>query len=318
MVGRKTYSLHDRGIRMNNKKRALTFLGILAGLAVIFAITVYLAGTMLGTRQSLVPGGAVGLLEVKGVLIDADEIIRQLKELRDDDGVKAIVLRVDSPGGVVGPSQEIYEEVKKVATEKKVIASFGSVAASGGYYIAAPATRIYANPGTITGSIGVILKFSNIEGLLGKIGLKALSVKSGEHKDIGSSTRPMTEADRAILQGVIDSIHSQFVKAVAEGRKLPVEEVKSLADGRIFTGEQALQYKLVDVIGNKEDAIAEAARIAGIKGEPRIIKPTKKKVSMWDFFVGGGESRLAGFLQGKTGFSANYELDGPDLLLMHR
>lgn len=303
---------------MNRSRTFLTILGILSAIIVFFALSAYIAGMILGTQKQFVPGGGVGLLEVKGVLVDAEEIIRQLKELRDDGSVKSIVLRVDSPGGVVGPSQEIYEEVKKVAARKKVIASFGSVAASGGYYIAAPATKIYANPGTITGSIGVILKFSNIEGLLGKIGLKALNVKSGEHKDIGSSTRSMTEADRAILQGVIDSIHSQFLKAVAEGRKLPIEEVMKVADGRIFTGEQALRYKLVDVLGNEQDAIAEAARIAGIKGEPRIIKPTRKKLNVWDVIVGAGESRLTGIFRGRTGFSANYEFDGPDMLLMSR
>lgn len=282
--------------------------GVLGALFLLFVISVYIAGALLGERKSLAVGDGVGLLEVKGIILDSAEPIKELKNLADDRNVKAIVLRIDSPGGVVGPSQEIYEEVKKVAARKKVVVSMGSVAASGGYYIAAPATKIYANPGSITGSIGVILKFSNMEGLLGKIGMKAYAIKSGAHKDLGSPIRPMTKGDRDIIQGVIDNIHDQFVRAVAEGRKIPLADVKQLADGRIFTGEQALGLKLVDKLGNQQDAVAEAARLAGVKGEPRLITPPKKKRNVWDVLTGEAENRLGAML-GRSGFSASYELE---------
>ncbi|HEU0265322.1 MAG TPA: signal peptide peptidase SppA, partial [Geobacterales bacterium] len=212
--------------------------------------------------------------------------------------------------GVVAPSQEIYDEVKRTVAEKKVVVSMGSVAASGGYYIASPATMIYANPGTITGSIGVIMKFSNIEGLLDKVGLKANTLKSGPFKDIGSATRPMTVADQAVLQGVIDSIQSQFIRAVASGRKLPEAKVRELADGRIFSGEQAVKLKLVDKLGGLQDAIDKAAGLADIKGEPRIIYPPKKKRHFMDLLVEEAMEDLVAAVSRQQGMSARYQLEG--------
>ncbi|MBM2838890.1 MAG: sppA [Deltaproteobacteria bacterium] len=180
----------------------------------------------------------VAVVTVKGIIIDSKSVIEQLHEADKSSDVKAIVIRVNSPGGGVGASQEIYREVSKIK-DKKVVVSMGSVAASGGYYIACGVDKIYANPGTLTGSIGVLMEFANFEELFGKIGLKGYVVKSGEFKDIGSPLRPMSDSERELLQGVIDNTYKQFVGVVAKGRKLPEDYVKGLADGRIFTGEQA-------------------------------------------------------------------------------
>lgn len=287
------------------------WLGVAIAVAVLafFAAAVFAVALILGDRQ-LVAGEGVGLVEVRGIIIDSQETVKQLNELRKNDKVKAVVLRIDSPGGVVGPSQEIYAEVKKLGATKKVVVSMGSLAASGGYYIAAPAAAIFANPGTITGSIGVLMKFSNVEGLLGKIGMQAFTLKTGKFKDAGSPVRPMTDEDRAMLQGVIDSAHGQFVKAVAEGRKLPEEVVRRLADGRIFTGEQALALKLVDRLGTLQDAIAEAGRLGGISGEPQVIRPARKKKLLLDMLVEESAARIGDLVKQESGFSLNYELDG--------
>jgi protease-4 len=251
----------------------------------------------------------IGLVEVKGLIIDPQETVKQLYDFKKNERIKAIVLRVDSPGGVVGPSQEIYEAVKKVNVTKKVVVSMGSVAASGGYYISAPATLIYANPGTITGSIGVLMKLSNIEGLMGKIGMKSFTLKTGQFKDSGSPFRTMTLAERQILQGVIDSTHRQFVAAVAAGRKLPVETVASIADGRILSGEQAKEYKLVDRLGTLRDAIEEAGRLGGIAGEPPVIHPPKKKGKMIDMLVEESSTKLDQLAHKGQGYSMRYEAE---------
>jgi protease-4 len=262
---------------------------------------------------NLVKESGVGLVEVKGLIIDAQETVKQLHDFGRDENVKAVVLRVDSPGGVVGPSQEIHQEVKKLAARKKVVVSMGSVAASGGYYIAAPASVIFANPGSITGSIGVLMKFSNLEGLLDKLGMKAFTLKTGQYKDSGSPVRAMTDDERALLQGVIDSTHGQFVRAVAEGRRLPLEQVRQLADGRIFSGEQAVAVKLVDRLGSLQDAIEEAGRLAGLKDEPNIIRPPKKKKLLLDMLVEESASRVSNLVREELGISVNYEMAGMGL-----
>ena len=295
---------------MNTNKWIWVWIAVPLCMILLFGASVYIASVLLGEKGRFVTGGGVGLLEVKGPIIESQETIRQVRELKEDTNVKAVVLRIESPGGGVGPSQEIYEEIKKLAAQKKVVVSMGSVAASGGYYIAAPASVIYANPGTITGSIGVLMKFATMEGLMGKLGVKAQTIKSGEFKDVGSPARPMTEKERAMLQGVIDSTYGQFVKAVAEGRKLPVDEVKNLADGRIYTGEQAKGLKLVDKLGNLEDAVAEAGRLAGLKGEPQVIRPSKKKKILLDMLVEESAGRLGNLVKRESGVSVNYELDG--------
>lgn len=276
----------------------------------LLIISLFCASLFFDEDSRLVKGSGVGIVEVKGVILDPQETVKQLHDFGRDDDVKAVVLRVDSPGGVVGPSQEIYQEVRKLAARKKVVVSMGSVAASGGYYIAAPASLIYANPGTITGSIGVLMKFSNVEGLMDKIGMKAFTLKTGKFKDSGSPVRSMTEEEKTLLQGVIESTHGQFVKAVAEGRKIPVEQVRAIADGRIFSGEQALAARLVDRLGSLQDAVEEAGRLAGIKGEPEVIHPPKKKKMLLDMLVEESASRIGNLVREEIGMSVNYEMTG--------
>lgn len=294
---------------MKNKWIWVT-IAITGGFAILFLSSIVIALLFLDDGKKLVKENGIGLVEVKGVIIDAQETVKQLHDFAKDDHVKAVVLRVDSPGGVVGPSQEIYSEVKRLAAKKKVVVSMGSVAASGGYYIAAPASIIYANPGTMTGSIGVLMKFSNVEGLLDRIGMKAFTLKTGKFKDSGSPVRSMTNEERELLQGVIDSTHSQFVKAVAEGRKLPVDQVRQIADGRIFSGEQALAVKLVDRLGSLQDAVDEAGRLAGIKDEPTIIRPPKKKKLLLDMLVEESATRISTIVREEIGLSVNYEMSG--------
>jgi len=287
---------------MSTKKILLIIGGCFTGLLLLFIGSVLLATLIFSDRtKSFSEGSGVGLVEVNGMIVDSKEPIRQLRHFLKKDSVKSVVLRIDSPGGVVGPSQEIYEEVRKLAARKKVVVSMGSLAASGGYYIASPATVIYANPGTITASIGVLIKFSNLEGLFGKLGISSTTIKTGSFKDAGAPDRPLSPEDRAMFQAVIDSTHEQFVKAVAEGRKLPVDDVRKIADGRILSGEQAKAAKLVDKLGNLQDAIEEAGRLGGISGEPSIITPPKKKVSYLDLLAGGAEEKFNGVLNKAVG-----------------
>jgi len=267
------------------KRPFLMALIVLGAIFLFFLIIVGIISSMTGTSTSLPIGEKIGVVEVKGAIMTSEDVIQRLTHLRDDSSMKAVVLRVDSPGGGVGPSQEIYTEIQKLAQVKPVVVSMGSVAASGGYYIAIPAHQIVANPGTITGSIGVIMEFTNFQELLQKIGLKSQVVKSGEHKDIGSPVRPMTPDDRQILQSLIDDVHSQFVSAVAQGRELPLDKAKALADGRIYTGRQALEAGLVDRLGNMQDAIDLAAELAEIEGKPRVIYPRETKPKLFNYLV---------------------------------
>lgn len=285
-------------------------LAVGCGIVFLFVISVFTISALMGGNQGLIPGGDIGVVEVKGIILDSEETVKQLHEFGKNEGIKAVVLRIDSPGGVVGPSQEIYAEVKKLAARKPVLVSMGSVAASGGYYIAAPATRIFANPGTITGSIGVILKLSNVEKLMDKVGMKVFTLKTGKYKDTGSPVRPMTKKERQLLQGVIDTTHGQFVRAVAEGRKLPLEEVRRIADGRVLSGEQALALKLVDRLGSLQDTIEEAGRISGVKGEPRLVRPPKKKRFLLDMLAEETAAGISSIARQETGFSVSYEMEG--------
>ncbi len=220
----------------------------------------------------------VALIRIEGVIHDAQATIGELKQYSENPLVKAIVLRIDSPGGGVVPSQEIHDAVKRVKSKsnKAVIASMGTVAASGGYYIAAATDRIIANPGTLTGSIGVIMEMANFEGLLKKIGVEGVVIKSGRFKDVGSPLRKMSDEERKLLQSVMDDVHHQFIQAVADGRSLELSDVESLADGRIFTGRQAKEARLVDELGDLDDAIHIAADIAGMEGEPKVVEPRKR------------------------------------------
>ncbi|MEW6601252.1 MAG: signal peptide peptidase SppA, partial [Nitrospirota bacterium] len=247
-------------------------------LLIFFLITfavIALLSLVLTFSQKVPIGEKVALVKVTGVIIDSSDVIEEIKEYARDASIKAIVLRVDSPGGAVAPSQEIHEEIIKAKQNKKVIVSMGTVAASGGYYISAPADRIVANAGTLTGSIGVIMELPNIEGLMKKIGVETQIVKSGRHKDMASVFRSMTPEEKQILQSVLDDVHNQFISAVSEGRGMKFEDIKNIADGRIFTGRMAKEIGLVDELGNLQDAIMLAGKLTGIKGEPRIV--TKKE-----------------------------------------
>ncbi|NQT68493.1 MAG: signal peptide peptidase SppA [Desulfobacteraceae bacterium] len=225
-------------------------------------------------------GEKVGVIEVNGIIADAKNVIQNLKHFREDNSIKAIVIRIDSPGGAVGPSQEIFREIRKTLSTKKVIASMGAIAASGGYYVAAGTDGIVANPGTITGSIGVIMGFTNYQELLQKIGLVPVVIKSGEFKDIGSPAREMTAKEKTILKDFAKKIHRQFIMDIVEGRKMDQDKVESLADGRIFTGEESKDLGLVDRLGNLEDAIEWAGRLGGIKGKISAVYAREKKLSL--------------------------------------
>lgn len=243
-----------------------------AGLLLLTLVSILFPDLELSTEDR------IALVRVEGVILDAQATIGELKRFSENPSVKAIVLRIDSPGGGVVPSQEIHDAVKRIRskTNKAVIASMGSVAASGGYYIAAATDRIVANPGTLTGSIGVIMETANVEGLLQKIGVEGVVIKSGKYKDVGSPLRKMTDEERGLMQAVMDDVHKQFIEAVAEGRSLELPVAQALADGRVFTGRQAKDAKLVDELGDLDDAIQLAAEVAGIEGEPKVVEPRRR------------------------------------------
>jgi len=268
-------------------------------LIVSLLVVAFLVGSFFLFLSSLLhlmsgPGGKgdVAIVEVLGGIFDSKETVEQLQELKKDKGVKAIVLRVDSPGGSVGASQEIFAAVEEVKAKKPVVVSMGAVAASGGYYISAGASKIVANPGTITGSIGVRMELMNLEEILQWARLKTVTLKSGRLKDIGSPTRAMTPEEREYLEGILSQMHQQFKKAIAEGRGLPLAEVEKIADGRILTGEQALALKLVDELGTLDRAVKLAGELAGMKEEPESFYPSKIKQHWWEFLVEEMSTRL--------------------------
>ncbi|MBM4286168.1 MAG: signal peptide peptidase SppA [Deltaproteobacteria bacterium] len=231
-------------------------------------------------------GEKVGVVEIKGLLSEARPVLEELRRFQHDRRIKAIVLRVNSPGGAVTPAQEIMREVEKVRGAKKVVASFGSMAASGGYYAACSADLIIASPGTSTGSIGVILRLPNLEQLAKKLGVDVQTLQAGALKDIGSPFHPMTPEERAALQKLLDNIHRQFIRDVARHRKLPEDKVKALADGNVLTGEEAKHLGLVDELGNYQDAVERAGRLGGIKGKVETVTPEKKGISLLRLLLG--------------------------------
>lgn len=253
----------------------------MAGLALIFFVATYSRTVMKGGGGLF--DGRIALIKIEGVILDSEATIEEIIRYKKDDDIKAIILRINTPGGGVVPSQEIYEEVRKIREEgnKKVVVSMGTIAASGGYYIAAASDRIVASPGTLTGSIGVIMELTNVEGLFKKIGVENFVIKSGKNKDVGSPFRKMKPEEREILQRLMDDVHGQFIRAVAEGRGMTEEQVRELADGSVFTGQQAMELGLVDDIGNLQDTIRITAEIVGIEGEPRIVQ-TRRRASFLD------------------------------------
>jgi len=231
------------------------------------------------------PNGNIGVVEVTGPIISSQKIIEDIQWFIDDDDIKAIVLRVDSPGGGIGPSQEIYRELMKNRDAKPVIASMGSVAASGGYYIACATQGIVANSGTITGSIGVIMEYANIEQIVQKIGISPVVIKSGEFKDMGSPVRALKESEKQLFQNLVDELHAQFVSDAAAARDMETDVMSKLADGRVYTGQTAMKLKLVDRIGNLDDAVQWAGDIAGIEGELTPVYPKADKMTLFKKFA---------------------------------
>jgi len=240
----------------------------------------------------------VGIIELKGLMVSSEQILKDLTEFRNNPNIKSIVLRIETPGGAVGAAQEIYREVKRTSEVKPVVASMGSMGASGGYYAALGADNIIANPGTMTGSIGVIVKFPNLEGLFEKIGYKSEVIKSGPLKDVGASDRPLSEEERILMQDLIDNVYNQFVRDIAAARAMPEETIFELADGRIYTGEQALEVGLIDSLGNFIDAIVLAAELGGLDTkDPQLIYPkVDRKFSLLNLLTNAEQSLVDNFV----------------------
>jgi protease-4 len=263
------------------RSRTGTFLvgcGVLFVLAAAFILILTLLPLFTGSDVDISAIGheKVAVVEVFGPIMVADKAVEQIRKYAGDDAIKGILVHIDSPGGTVGAAQEIYSALLEAKKKKPVVASMGTLGASGGYYIAMAADKVIANPGTITGSIGVIMAFMDARSLMSKIGLKTITVTSAKFKEIGTGSREFTEEDRAVLQTVIDDVHRQFVEAVAESRHLDIEKVKKLADGRVFSGRQALAEGLVDELGSYRRAVDILAGMAGIKGEPAIVREKER------------------------------------------
>lgn len=285
------------------------FLFFILAFSGIVAVTLVLTSliTMVGKeKKAFSYGEKVGVVEIDGLMTDARRVLEQIKNFREQEAIKAIVLRVNSPGGAVGPAQEIYREIRKTVRTKKVVASLGSIAASGGYYVAAATDGIVANPGTVTGSIGVILGYTNFQDLFEKIGLRPVIIKSGKYKDITSPVREISDKERELLQQFTDNIHNQFIEDVAEGRGKSPEDIRKIADGRIFSGEAAKQYGLVDRLGNLEDAIEWAGRLGGIKGKVKSVYPPKKKLPIIEYLMDMAAARIQSMVEDMSAVTPGY------------
>ena len=299
-------------------KRAAIVLGVIFGglFAVLFAFLLLASSAVKGSglasaeADSSGTGARIGIVEVKGTIGDnerganGDSLVKLIKKFEKDDDIKAIVVRIDSPGGAVAPSQEVYQALKRARGKKKVIASMSNLAASGGYYIASAADVIYANPGTLTGSIGVIFTHFNVKGVLEWARVEETTIKSGKYKDSLSPFRAVSEQDRTEIQALSDDIYGQFVKDVADGRKLKEEEVRAVAEGRIYTGRRAKELKLVDELGTFDEALARAWKDAGQTGEPRIQMPKDRELNLRDLirgtFQGAAEGAVSGVRSAAT------------------
>lgn len=268
--------------------------GCLIGIFIFSVIAAIVASLGTDASAKLTLGEKVAVIPIEGEIFESRDTIDALHRYANNSMVRAIVVRIDSPGGAIGPSQEIYQEIRKVreSSGKPIVASFGNVAASGGYYIAAACDEIVTNPGTITGSIGVILQWMEVGDLLKWAKMRPETIISGDKKDAGSPYRPLNEDERAYLQRITSQLHRQFINAIVLGRKgkLTAENVTAVADGRVFTGEEALQLKLVDRLGNLDDAVAAAARRAGMSGKPSVLYPRKRKNTLLELLT-DAESR---------------------------
>ncbi|MCA0446659.1 MAG: signal peptide peptidase SppA [Bacteroidetes bacterium] len=271
----------------NSGKIVLTIIGIFAGgIILLIAITVFSLSGMFSSEadedgdysSSLNSGSKIGLVDISGEIISSDFYVRQIEAFRESSSIQGLLVRVNSPGGAVAPSQEIYESIRAFRESgKPVVISMNSVAASGGYYLALGGSTLMANPGTITGSIGVIIQYPQVKPLMDKVGIEVITVKSGKFKDVGSPFRQQTTEDLTYLQNVINDTYDQFVETVASERNLPIDSARALAEGKIYTGRQAMNNGLVDTLGTFEDAVRLAGKMAGITGKPELVKKRKQE-----------------------------------------
>ena len=278
---------------MTEEKRSRTFLWIVIGggaffLFVLAVFALVYVTLHAGKDTSLAFGDKIGVVDLEGVILSPNPVVQQLKKFGDDDSIKAIILHVNSPGGGVAASEEIYREVKRIRDDKKkrIVAAIETVGASGAYYVSSATNKIYADNGSIVGSIGVIAQWVNYGQLLQWAKLKDMTLKAGEFKDTGSPTRDMTPAEREYLQGMIDNMHGQFIQAVADGRNMKFEDVKSIANGKVWTGQQALPMKLVDQLADFQAAVDDTAKAVNIKGEPVLVRPEKDRKTLSDLVFG--------------------------------
>jgi protease IV len=282
----------------NGRSRTLLWIVIGGGAFFLFVLAVFtLVYLTLRSNQETTTfrafGNKIGVVDLEGVIIDPSVVVPQLKKFGDDDSIKAIILHVNSPGGGVAASEEIYREVKRVRDDKhkRIVASISSVGASGAYYVSSATNKIYADKGSIVGSIGVIASWTNYGDLLHWAKLKDITMKAGEFKDTGSPTREMTPAEKEYLQSLIDNMHTQFIQAVADGRnsdgrKVKVEDIRAIANGKVWTGEQALSLKLIDQVGDFQAAVDDTAKAVNIKGEPVLVHPEKERKTVLDLLFG--------------------------------
>ena len=283
------------------KRRVFIILGIIVVLFfLLLALRAMRGGTSIGQK--------VAVIDITGIITKSDETIKLIHTYRDDPSIKAIVIRIDTPGGSVAPVQEIHSELEKI--DKPIVASMGGTAASGGYYVACAADTIMANPGTLTGSIGVIMQFTRMKDLYDKIGLEHQVIKSGEFKDTGSPFRTLTEEEQAVLQATVDNVHTQFVDTIFEARKnhLSRPELAELADGRIFSGQQAFDLKLVDRIGNLPEAIELAGELANIEGQPKVVRK-EKKTSLIEQLLGVKQPPILDEMFSLPGVTFRYQMN---------
>jgi protease-4 len=295
-------------------KRAAAVLGVIFGglFLVLFAFLLLAYSAVRGStstvssfsEESTSSGARIGIVEVRGFIgdsergVSADSVVKLLRKFEKDDDVKAVVVRIDSPGGSVAPAQEMYQALRRLHGKKKVIASMGNLAASAAYYIASASDLIYANPGTLTGSIGVISQHFNVRGLLDWAKVQETTIKSGKYKDTLSPFRPFSDLDREEMQGISDDIYGQFIHDVAQGRKLKDDEVRAIAEGRIYTGRRAKELRLVDELGGFNDAVTYAWKDAGQSGDPRLQWPKERELSLREILRGAFQGAASGALDG--------------------
>ena len=286
---------------MSEPPRSRAFLWVLLGggafflfLLAVFALVYFTVRSEQKSSSFSSFGDKIAVVDLEGVIISPKDLVEQLRKYGDDSSIKAIIIHVNSPGGGAAASEEIYREVLRIrdVKKKRIVASIETVGASGAYYVSSATNKIFADDASIVGSIGVIAEWYNYEELMKWAKLRAIVLKAGEFKDTGSPVREMTPAERAYMQGLIDNMHAQFIDSVAKGRRMTVQEIKPLADGKVWTGEQAVPLKLIDQIGDFRAAVEDTAKSVGIKGEPTIVRPEKDRKSVLDLLFGDASEYL--------------------------